>query len=525
MKKIMTLVILLMVGLMVACTTEPNLPRLATPTGIVVNKNVISFSPVEGAEKYVVNVNSVNTTISFTQYTITESGTYQVQIKAIGKNYRDSLYTTPTQVVVGYLNYPTDIHILNNIVNFTAIPNTNSYNIEIDGIVYNTAENPPVQLAPGTYAVRVQALSNTFINSLYSPIIQLTVEGSQDLDKLQTPDGIVVNKNHISFNDVDGADHYVISLNSNGIVITDTEYTVTEPGTYEVLVKATGVGYADSDFSSTYNMIVGYLVYPSVVEINQGMILFAEVENADSYNVEVNGLIVNTTLNSIAITEPGNYAVRLQSISSVYVDSPFSPIINLVVEDPIIQSEHTYTYSQISEFDLPLYMYPGGPIEDINFSLVGGTIEVPTYTPIDPENLALIGNSVYLKAAYLDSLTPQVDPYAFILESNIGYHQIKIRINQAATPYVYSDQRVHVNMLTDVVFRFETFGATFSSLSAPTDAPITTDEYSFSEGVLTIKNSYIKRTFEQNPSRTDIIFLFLFNNQGILNIAPISVAK
>src|SRR5690606_8460939 len=105
MKKIMTLVTLIMVGLMVACSTEPNLPRLATPTGIVVNKNTITFNPVEGADKYVINVNSVNTTISYNQYTITDTGTYQVQIKAIGKNYRDSLYTTPFQVVVGYLNY------------------------------------------------------------------------------------------------------------------------------------------------------------------------------------------------------------------------------------------------------------------------------------------------------------------------------------------------------------------------------------------------------------------------------------
>src|SRR5690606_26962478 len=144
-----------------------------------------------------------------------------------------------------------------------------------------------------------------------------------------------------------------------------------------------------------------------------------------------------------------------------------------------IESEHTYTYSQVSDFDLPLYLYPGGPIEDINFSLVGGTIEAPTYTPIDLENLELIGNSVYLKAAYLDSLMPQTEPYSYVLESNIGYHQIKIRINQATTPYVYSDQRVYVNMLTDVVFRFETFGATFSSISAPNDAPITSEEYSF----------------------------------------------
>src|SRR5690606_13057426 len=103
-----------------------------------------------------------------------------------------------------------------------------------------------------------------------------------------------------------------------------------EPGTYEIQIKATGDGFADSDFSTIYNMTVGYLSYPSVVEISEGMILFNEVPNADSYNVEINGFVVNTTFNSIAITEPGSYAVRLQAISSVYVDSPYSPIINLV---------------------------------------------------------------------------------------------------------------------------------------------------------------------------------------------------
>ncbi len=525
MKKIMTLVTLIMVGLMVACSTEPNLPRLATPTGVVVNKNTITFNPVEGADKYVINVNSVNTTISYNQYTITDTGTYQVQIKAIGKNYRDSLYTTPFQVVVGYLNYPTDIHIVNSVVNFTPVQNATSYNIEIDGIVYNTATNPPVILAPGTYQVRVQSLSNTYINSLYSPIVELIVEGSQDLDQLPTPSGIVIDKNNISFDEVEGADHYVISLNSNGIVITDTEYTVTEPGTYKVQIKATGVGYADSEFSIEYDMFVGFLVYPDVVEVNQGEIIFTEVPHADSYNVEINGIVVNTILNSIAITEPGTYAVRLQAISSIYVNSAYSPVINLVVNDPVVQTENTYTYSQASEFDLPLYMYPGGPIEDLNFKLVGGTVEEPTYTPIDLENIILIGNSVYLKASYLDSLVVQEEPYSYILESNIGYHQIKIHINQLTSPYVYSDARVQANMLTDVSFRFETFDAPFTGVFPPTESPITSAEYHYEDGVLTIKNSYIKKTFEKDLNLNEITFLVLFSFGGKSIIGSISIYK
>ena len=111
MRKVFSLFILILVGLLVSCTSEPVLPRLSTPTGITVTKNVISFNPVEGADKYVLNINKQNVTISFTQYTISEAGNYTIQVKAVGKNYRDSLFSTPVQMTVAYLNYPTDIKI------------------------------------------------------------------------------------------------------------------------------------------------------------------------------------------------------------------------------------------------------------------------------------------------------------------------------------------------------------------------------------------------------------------------------
>ncbi len=524
MKKLMSVLLLFMIGILVACNNEPALPRLPTPTGITVSKNLITFNPVDGADKYVVNVNSVNTTISFTQYSINQPGTYQIQVKATGKNYRDSLYSTPVTMIVGYLNYPTDIHILNNVVNFTAIPHATSYNIEIDGIVYNTSENPPLQLAPGTYSVRVQALSNTYINSAYSPIVQLTVEGSNDLEKLPTPEGILIDKNVITFDEVEGADQYVISLNSNGIVITDTNYVVIEPGTYDVQVRARGVGFADSDFSDSYPMMVGFLTYPTIVEINQGMILFTKIDDADSYNIEINGAVFNTEDNFFGISVSGQYSIRLQAISNVFVDSPYSPFVNFYVEDPIINTEHMYRYSQISDFDLPLYIYPAGPVLDVEVNLLSDD-EIPIPTPLESSKYHLNGNTVYLKASYLDELQARINPYKFTLKSNVGQHKISININQSTRPYAYTDTHVEANLFTDVQFLIETFNGTLSSIGSIVDAPITNQDYVFTNGKLLIKNSYITKTFDMLPNVNEIQLLCGIKVDGTSLIIPIYIVR
>lgn len=525
MRKVFSLFILILVGLLVSCTSEPVLPRLSTPTGITVTKNVISFNPVEGADKYVLNINKQNVTISFTQYTISEAGNYTIQVKAVGKNYRDSLFSTPVQMTVAYLNYPTDIKITNNVVDFTPIPYASSYNIEIDGIVYNTAENPPVQLSPGTYMVRVQALSNIYINSPYSPLVQLTVDGPSNLEKLDTPTNVTINKNRINFDVVPHAERYIVNLDGTGIVITDNVYVVTEPGEHKISVKAAANGYLDSDFTVEYDMFVGYLTHPTVVEINQGLILFTMVENADSYNIDINGAIINTESNSVAITTPGTYTIKLQAISSTYVDSPWSPSIQLIVEEPMINTSHSYRYSHVSNFDLPLYDYAIESIEQIKLEYIDYSTEIPSSILVPEDNYVFVNKTIYLKADYLDSLTPEVDPYEFILTNSVAYHQIFIKISQDTTPYVYSDQTVTANMFTDVIFKFETFGAELKNIGSIADAPIVSSDYVYQNGMLRVKNSYITKAFEKKPSLEQIQLLCVFNVNGDDLIVPLVILK
>lgn len=502
---------LILIGVMVGCTNEPPLPRLSTPTGITITKNLISFSPVEGADKYVLNINKQNITISFTQYTINEAGDYTIQVKAVGKNFRDSLFSTPVQMTVSYLSYPTDIKVTNNVIDFTPIPFATSYNIEIDGVVYNTKENTPVVLAPGTYMVRVQSLSNIYINSTYSPIVQVTVEGPSNLEKLATPTNVVVEKNRITFDEVPNADRYHINVDGSAIVITTNTYLVSSTGNHIVSVKAAADGYLDSDYSDEYNMFVGYLDHPTLVEINQGLILFTEVEHADSYNIDVNGTIIPTVSNSVAITTPGSYTIKLQAVSDIYVDSPWSPSVQIVVEDPMINTVHTYHYSHASNFDLPLYDYAIESIENFQLEIIDNSTEIPSSVIISAENYEFINKTLYLKSDYLHSLAPQLEVYEFVLTNNLAHHDISIKISNISTPYVYSDENIEANEFIDVIFKFETFGATLINISSNTDAPITVDDYIYQNGVLSVKNSYITKTFEKKPSLAQIQLFCLFN--------------
>ena len=90
--------------------------------------------------------------------------------------------------------------------------------------------------------------------------------------------------------------------------------------------------------------------------------------------------------------------------------------------------------------------------------------------------------------------------FDFILEGM--RHRIVVELFAEEKPYMISDNSLTYVSEQDIVLTFELFGGTFENLSGNT---ITEDEWSESDGVLTIDYGFVERILDDNPERETII--------------------
>ncbi len=191
-KRMLNVISLLLIIILASCGEGVNLDRLETPTNFVIDKNVVSFDPVLNATSYILNYDGVNYEIFDPTFTITEEGTYRVRVKAIAENHLDSLFSSTVLVKVGFLTYPEEINIINNQIVYDEINGADSYNIIINGETYNTNEKVIPYLLPGEYEISIQAISDVWIDSKFSP--KKTFKITED-DRLLTKTTLTYSKN------------------------------------------------------------------------------------------------------------------------------------------------------------------------------------------------------------------------------------------------------------------------------------------------------------------------------------------
>lgn len=168
---------------------------------------------------------------------------------------------------------------------------------------------------------------------------------------LASPDGLTLEYNVLSWNRVDNASGYVVSVN-------DTEYSthayflelsLQNNVDYTIKVKAVGSGkYKDSDFSAPLeykgrqNSDLSRLPTPSISMIDgQGNIYWSLVGSSEGYRVFKNNTLhltikdKYTTSCALGITEPGTYSIQIQAVGDGvnYSDSPKSNVHKFVVDN------------------------------------------------------------------------------------------------------------------------------------------------------------------------------------------------
>lgn len=361
---------------------------------------------------------------------------------------------------------------------------------------------------------------------------------SESLPRLDKPINLSVNKNVLTFDAVENADYYIINANSINYEVFDTTHTFLDAGVYTIRIRAVGQGYLSSPFSDEITVDIGFLSYPEGISIINNQLVYLPVEHATSYNINVDGEIYNTNESLPKYFGPGTYAVSIQALSNTHADSPYSPVVELAIdENTKLLTAHTYAYSEYSTFDLPLFTYLLGLVNTFEFERVtfddketqDPTDDEEIFTLIDSENLYISDNTVYLSAAYLASLyATESDieiPLVFQLTTNQGDHRIVVHRTADQKPYMHTDKNIKTNFHDDVVFGFDEFDATFVAIYGPQLAEITLEDYTYEAGVLTISTAYVTRIFAANLNRNHIFLTYRFDSGSFTYFGLFSIRK
>lgn len=351
------------------------------------------------------------------------------------------------------------------------------------------------------------------ILSLLCIVFLSACSSTTTMDRLQTPINLSVNKNVLTFDPVFDAEKYIINANSVNIEVYDTTYTFTEEGTYNVRVQAISTDHLDSLFSQSIKVDVKYLTYPEDIDITNNLIDFEREDFVDNYLVEINGTLYETLSDIMPYLLPGSYDVRIKAVSDTYIDSEFSPLKKIILEESAkLNTEHIYTYSKNSSFDLPLYTYQENYVKTYEFEYIITTVDQneERITKISASNLYIIDNTVYLTHKFIQSLNNELQnketiDFEFVLKTNLGDHLITLKETAEERPYVFSDKEVKTNFYHDVTFGFELFGYEFVEILGH---GITVDDYDFIDNQLTIKQSFITEAFKSDFSKNELTFTY-----------------
>jgi hypothetical protein len=342
--------------------------------------------------------------------------------------------------------------------------------------------------------------------------------------RLQIPRNIKIDRNILTFDAVENASEYNMSINGVITTTTETTYIFDTDGEYRVRVQAisSADNVVDSLFSDAVVFKIRFLNYPTDIEIRNNQVYFTKDKDADSYDVEINGEVFNTLEDLPPYLEPGTYEIRIKARSTKFNESEFSPVETIVLDaSSRIYSTNNYQYSVNSTFELPLYNYriPGLNFIEILETDYEGDVLVELEPLQERIDFYAASKTIYFSTSYMNFLvnklqsTPSAEnlELSFIIRTNLGTHEINLEINRLTTPYSFNGQRQITNFKDDVYFKFETFDYILVSIEGYN---ITPEDYSFEDGILIIFMEYLLNTYNTMRSATSLEFTVIFEKDG-----------
>lgn len=311
---------------------------ISTPNNLSFSERTLSWDKVDGANKYVVEINGEEYATNTNSYKIQDGiyGTLEMRVKAVGKT-QGEFSSKITETATWKLTSPTGLVQNGGQITWNEVPFALGYVVSVGGIQYSTQTTSYNFNANSPVSVKVLAVGdeeNGLMHSDYSSEITLS-------PALQTP-VLSLNKTIISWQVIDGAGSYEVYLDGtlfDTVITTEYDFKWEFVGTKQVTVKAIatqGNGYLDSNVSQALSVTLNaeILAVPSGLTLQNGVLSWDTVEGASSYIIYNNGeeyTTVNT--NSFVISNDlknaDTSAVQVQAVGEPHIASSLSEEINV----------------------------------------------------------------------------------------------------------------------------------------------------------------------------------------------------
>lgn len=185
------LITLLLVGLLAfgltACSDPSTPEKLDTPSILNRNGNIINWSTVENASKYLIDINGEtfeSTTTSF-DFSVVEASVYTIKVKAVSnsKLFEDSDFSSPFNYVDVSALVQLAVPVINSsieqgILRWEKVLNATGYHVSINDVIYETNETSYdlSNIILDNYQIKVKAIGDavTYRDSEYSELLELS---------------------------------------------------------------------------------------------------------------------------------------------------------------------------------------------------------------------------------------------------------------------------------------------------------------------------------------------------------------
>lgn len=322
-------------------------------------------------------------------------------------------------------------------------------------------------------------------------ILLVGCNGNTEVKKLDKPDNLVFD-GVLSWDSVENALSYEISINGELDEVTDNFYVFDSEGTYDVFIIAKAPGYLSSDSSDVLNLVINY---ENEIEfsfsIDDSIVSWNEVDDALSYNVFIFGTKYETedVFFDISSFDSGVIRLTVQAVYPIGV-SNISDVFT-VANDLILVDEIFFQYSIYSSVDLILWEDFNGPLYVMDSD--GEYLDLETVLSIETEGLKILSSFVKLQ----EVTGEDEEPFTFYIINGDEKIPFRITITENYKPYIISQSVVTTDGTKDVKFQFELFGGSIYSVNGTKTDDVL---YEVNGNILTIEAEFIEGKFASNNS-------------------------
>lgn len=252
------LITLLLVGLLTfgltACSDSSTPEKLDTPSILNRNGNIINWSTVENASKYLIDINGEtfeSTTTSF-DFSVVEASVYTIKVKAVSnsKLFEDSDFSSPFNYVDVSALVQLAVPVINSsieqgILRWEKVLNATGYHVSINDVIYETNETSYdlSNIILDNYQIKVKAIGDavTYRDSEYSELLELSPSNMYILSIDDSVTDIITTNISVSSDKAIYGFTFDISYESVNLTITEKdiniESIIPEDWIYDIYIK------------------------------------------------------------------------------------------------------------------------------------------------------------------------------------------------------------------------------------------------------------------------------------------------